>query len=162
MSFDNKIWKYFGRKLGSPPLKPVEERTKKWFRPQKRLLAKIVNFQGVENTKVSRHPDVRSFRTKWVFKVVAGIDQGREFVAATKEIQVGRHPQNLILLRDPKVSRFHAVFYYKGARLYVEDLGSTNGTRLNGEILLKKKQVFSGDQLKLGDTVIQISSFKPV
>lgn len=53
---------------------------------------------------------------------------------------------------DKGVSRLHAVFLYRDEQIYVEDLGSTNGTRINGLKLVPGKQyrLRNGDELEFG------------
>lgn len=67
--------------------------------------------------------------------------------------KIGRDKANTISLQnDSYVSRHHAwVLFIKGS-YWVEDLGSTNGTLLNGEVLSERKQIFPGDRIKLGRT----------
>jgi pSer/pThr/pTyr-binding forkhead associated (FHA) protein len=67
--------------------------------------------------------------------------------------KIGRDKANTIALQnDSYVSRHHAwVLFIKGS-YWVEDLGSTNGTLLNGEVLSERKQIFPGDRIKLGRT----------
>lgn len=67
--------------------------------------------------------------------------------------KIGRDKANNISLHnDSYVSRHHAwVLFIKG-NYWVEDLGSTNGTLLNGEVLSERKQIFPGDRIKLGRT----------
>lgn len=67
--------------------------------------------------------------------------------------KIGRDKANTISLHnDSYVSRHHAwVLFIKGS-YWVEDLGSTNGTLLNGEVLSERKQIFPGDRIKLGRT----------
>jgi pSer/pThr/pTyr-binding forkhead associated (FHA) protein len=67
--------------------------------------------------------------------------------------KIGRDQTNSIPLpKDSYISRHHAwVLFIKG-NYWVEDLGSTNGTLLNGEVLNERKQIFPGDCLKLGRT----------
>lgn len=67
--------------------------------------------------------------------------------------KIGRDQTNSIALpKDSYISRHHAwVLFIKGS-YWVEDLGSTNGTLLNGELLTERKQIFPGDCLKLGRT----------
>ncbi|HEY9869633.1 MAG TPA: FHA domain-containing protein [Candidatus Obscuribacterales bacterium] len=67
--------------------------------------------------------------------------------------KIGRDQTNSVALtKDSYISRHHAwILFIKGS-YWVEDLGSTNGTLLNGEILNERKQIFPGDCLKLGRT----------
>jgi hypothetical protein len=67
--------------------------------------------------------------------------------------KIGRDLTNSIsLVGDSYISRHHAwILYIKGS-YWIEDLGSTNGTLVNGEILNERRQLTSGDCLKLGRT----------
>lgn len=67
--------------------------------------------------------------------------------------KIGRDKANNISLHnDSYISRHHAwVLFIKG-NYFVEDLGSTNGTLLNSEVLTERKQIFPGDRIKFGRT----------
>ncbi len=67
--------------------------------------------------------------------------------------KIGRDKANNISLNnDSYISRHHAwVLFIKG-NYFVEDLGSTNGTLLHGEVLSERKQIFPGDRIKFGRT----------
>jgi pSer/pThr/pTyr-binding forkhead associated (FHA) protein len=67
--------------------------------------------------------------------------------------KIGRDKANNILFNnDSYISRHHAwVLFIKG-NYFIEDLGSTNGTLLNGEVLSERKQIFPGDSIKFGYT----------
>lgn len=93
---------------------------------------------------------------RWVFTVVAGNDQGRQFIGATPELKVGRQPENHICLRDPKVSRFHALIKIKESYLIIKDLQSTNGTLVNN-VKIGRHKLQPGDLIKLGDSIIRVT-----
>jgi len=85
--------------------------------------------------------------------------QGRLFIGNrsinfTKDIYIGRSEDNQIVLKeDSQISRRHAVIRILAGRAFIKDLGSTNGTYLNGDPIPSGKNV----PLSLG-TVIQIGS----
>lgn len=58
---------------------------------------------------------------------------GREFLLKAGENLIGRDPSSDVLLADGTVSRRHAVIIVGDNHAFIRDLGSTNGTRLNGE-----------------------------
>ncbi len=57
-----------------------------------------------------------------------------------------------IQLQDPFASSHHAKIRRQGRTLVVEDLGSTNGTYLNGELLTGPQPLHGGDVIKIGDS----------
>ena len=67
--------------------------------------------------------------------------------------KIGRDENNSVpLINDSYISRDHAwILCIKGG-YWLEDLGSTNGTLLNGDLICERKQLFPGDCLKLGRT----------
>lgn len=93
---------------------------------------------------------------RWVFTVVEGNDRGRQFIGAATELKIGRQPENHICLRDPKVSRFHALIKIKDSSLIIKDLQSTNGTLVNNE-RIRRRQLQPGDLIKLGDSIIEVT-----
>jgi class 3 adenylate cyclase len=62
-----------------------------------------------------------------------------------------------LLLRDPQVSRAHFVLDVEGESVTVADLGSTNGTRLNGVPLTDPARVEPGDTIVAGGTTVRVS-----
>ena len=74
---------------------------------------------------------------------------GHRFDIAATETSVGRLPECGVTLDDPSVSRRHAVIRRNGSSYEIEDLNSTNGVRLNGE-MVKQARLTSGDRLELG------------
>ncbi len=133
------------------------EHTLTWRSVKNTVNSFIENIDKQGTTKILRRESPLTKEPRWIFRVLSGIDQGREYIAVTQQIRVGRHPENSILLRDPKASRFHAIIYHKGLRLILEDLGSTNGTRVNGAVVIKKRTLSSGDLIKIGETLIKVS-----
>lgn len=63
---------------------------------------------------------------------------------------IGRSLEASVVIRHPKVSRRHALLSVTGAGVFIEDLGSTNGTFLCGRRLEGRAQVGDGDRVRLG------------
>ena len=63
---------------------------------------------------------------------------------------VGRSSQADVRLEDAEVSRRHALLWRETGGIWVADLGSSNGTRLNGEALAEVSEVVDGDLLTFG------------
>ncbi len=68
-------------------------------------------------------------------------------------LTIGRDPTNEVVLSDPNVSRFHAEIAPDGDGVRVTDLGSRNGTRLNGE-LVERALVETGGEIGIGTFAI--------
>ena len=64
-------------------------------------------------------------------------------------ITIGRAPENLIRIEDPSVSGRHAELRLVGDNYYLVDVGSTNGTRLNG-IGVTESRLRAGDRIRFG------------
>jgi pSer/pThr/pTyr-binding forkhead associated (FHA) protein len=79
-----------------------------------------------------------------------GAPAGRTFGLHPGELIIGRGKGSEILIEDPSVSNHHAVLRVAGDQLTIEDLGSTNGTRVNGVVLERETPLAPGDQIDLG------------
>ncbi len=77
----------------------------------------------------------------------------REFELIRPEIIIGRDPNVDLSLPSPSVSRRHARLTRDGNGYSLEDLGSSNGTFLNGERLTGRQSLHSGDQIRLGQAI---------
>lgn len=76
---------------------------------------------------------------------------GQEHPLQNDVSRMGRAVENEIVILDKRSSREHAIIRQEGRKLILEDLGSTNGTYLNGERLQHTVQLRDGDQIKVGD-----------
>jgi predicted component of type VI protein secretion system len=76
-----------------------------------------------------------------------GLELGKETVG------VGRDPSSDVVVNHPQVSRQHARFVHQGQVMVLEDLGSTNGTFVNGMRLTAPHTLRNGDVVGLGDSV---------
>ncbi|MEJ5377637.1 MAG: cyclic nucleotide-binding domain-containing protein [bacterium] len=70
-----------------------------------------------------------------------------------ERLTIGRSPLNVVHLPDPSVSRRHAALYSLGGKTIVEDLGSHNGTYVNGERVFKAV-LKNGDTLRVGKVIL--------
>ena len=68
---------------------------------------------------------------------------------------IGRSPDSDIIVDDPFVSWQHAVIEFRGGRFWIRDLGSRNGTFVNGKRLGPPRPLKPADRVKVGDTVFQ-------
>lgn len=81
-----------------------------------------------------------------------GKEAGREFVFEQVAVEIGRSSECDVVLYDPGVSRKHARIFAEGPEFFVEDMGSSNGTKVNGA-LVKKQKLADGDNITLGPVV---------
>ncbi len=70
---------------------------------------------------------------------------------------IGRHPQCTIRLDDSFVSTEHARLTWDKGRWWISDLGSTNGTRVNGQPVTAPTGLRYGDVIELGDVRLVLS-----
>jgi len=77
--------------------------------------------------------------------------QGRTFPLG-QEVTVGRAAGCQVTLDDTYASQIHARLFARDGQLFVEDLGSTNGTYLNEEILAGPQPLHAGDVVRIGDS----------
>lgn len=68
------------------------------------------------------------------------------------DVVLGRGDSAEIRLQDPFASASHARVYEQGGILVIEDLGSTNGTYLNEELLDGPRPLHPGDRVRIGDS----------
>lgn len=85
--------------------------------------------------------------------VSRGADAGRRFNIGAAAVTLGRHDQCAIQVQDTWVSRQHARISWSETGYIVEDLGSTNGTFVNGERVAAPRVLGSGDVLRIGEQV---------
>jgi hypothetical protein len=81
--------------------------------------------------------------------VTDGPHEGTHWALSDGRNEAGRHVEATIFLDDITVSRHHAAFLSEGGRLWLEDLGSTNGTYVNGK-RAERTQVVPGDEVIIG------------
>lgn len=70
-------------------------------------------------------------------------------------LTIGRGGDADVRIEDRFASGIHCRIYSRGASYYVEDLGSTNGTYLNGSRLTRETQLSDLDELRIGDTELR-------
>ena len=71
-------------------------------------------------------------------------------------LSVGRKEDNTIVLQDPYTSYYHLRFFLRDGRYVIEDLNSTNGTKLNHDRLEHKTYLKVNDIITLGSTVFRV------
>ena len=93
--------------------------------------------------------------------VVQGTDKDRAFELFDADNVIGRQGDAVVNLTDGTVSRRHARLMPDDGRWVLEDLGSANGTFLNGVRLSKATEVKRGDQIRCGSTLLVFGGGRP-
>jgi serine phosphatase RsbU (regulator of sigma subunit)/pSer/pThr/pTyr-binding forkhead associated (FHA) protein len=97
-----------------------------------------------------------------ILQVIAGENAGeRHSLPAAGETILGRHPECTIVLDSGAVSRQHAKITFNNGEYYVQDLGSRNGTIVNGETIQSLHHLQDGDKLKICDLSFAFYSDRP-
>jgi len=76
----------------------------------------------------------------------------KRFLPPNSRLVAGRGENNAFMLNDSKVSRQHCAFFTDDTEVYIEDLGSSAGTLLNGEMVRGRTRIKTGDAIIIGDT----------
>jgi pSer/pThr/pTyr-binding forkhead associated (FHA) protein len=98
---------------------------------------------------------------KVTFQVIDGVDKGRVFRDLETPVSIGREEGNTIRLNDERISRFHAKVQQDQNDLILTDLESTNGTRVNGQ-LIQIHRLRHGDFVSLGRSVLLHGSMEEI
>src|SRR6185436_16588785 len=91
------------------------------------------------------------------FQVLEGIDKGRVFRDLPTPVTIGREEGNMLRLNDERVSRFHAKIQFDNNEIILTDLESTNGTRVNGNVV-QIRRLRPGDRVGVGRSLLLFGS----
>ncbi len=84
---------------------------------------------------------------------IGGPLKGTAFPLPAGEVSIGRDSSNQLWVADPALSRRHCLIVADGECLSIRDLGSRNGTLVNG-VPVEQQQIRHGDQIYIGDSVL--------
>ena len=82
-------------------------------------------------------------------RVLGGFYEGLEVSVDRDWLVIGRGRSADLVIAEPTISRSHAAVGWDGESFFVQDLGSTNGTRVNGS-RESRKPLGDGDDVQLG------------
>lgn len=94
--------------------------------------------------------------TQFQLTMRSGPTPGETYALSNDEIYLGRDLANDIPIGQPEVSRRHARFFIDEGHVYIEDLGSTNGTFINGLRISSPQQLRPGDAITVGENVVLV------
>jgi predicted component of type VI protein secretion system len=86
----------------------------------------------------------------------SGPTPGAAFTLEGDQITVGRDSTNEIVINDAEVSRRHARLTFQGGKYVLEDLGSTNGTFVNGQRLAGPRVLKAGEVVSFGEQIVLV------
>src|SRR5690606_7508203 len=93
----------------------------------------------------------------YALKFISGKYQGGEFpLPAEGEAVIGRSSDLDMVVVEDMVSRRHAKFITRDGELHLEDLGSTNGSFVNGE-RVSRAQLHEGDRILIGTSILKVT-----
>ena len=99
----------------------------------------------------------RKRQRSWTISVERGPKELRGVsIAVRGPVIVGRSPGADIVIGAGYVSARHARFTLMGQNLFVEDLGSTNGTAVNGQFITEPVALKNNDTVSIGDVAIRV------
>jgi DNA-binding NtrC family response regulator len=115
------------------------------------------DFEVIDSTALQSRGEIASGGT-FELRVVAGPDRDRTLTvdgATPTRALVGQSPACALRLTDREVSRRHLAIEVVGAALRVTDIGSTNGTRVNG-VRVRDFDLVGGEAIELGRTTLRV------
>ena len=113
---------------------------------------------GGGRQKITPTPNAppRSRKGFTTLAVMEGPLRGTTVPLKESGVLLGRNPECTLVLDDDYASGRHARVFYDDKSWFVEDLGSTNGTHVNGERITAPTQLQAGTQLRIGTTVLEL------
>jgi hypothetical protein len=97
----------------------------------------------------------------YVLQVVRGRSATTTLKLADGVTSLGRHDDCVIRIKSSQVSRRHCELLEAGGKLSVRDLGSSNGTFVNGKRITGQQTLKPGDELTVGAVTLRVATFGP-
>jgi pSer/pThr/pTyr-binding forkhead associated (FHA) protein len=97
---------------------------------------------------------------QYQFVMRSGPTVGKKYPLDAQEVSIGRDAVNSIAINDAEVSRRHARMELRGSAYVIQDLGSTNGTFINGTRISGMQVLNPGDTVSFGEGIVLV--YEPV
>ncbi|MCE9647063.1 MAG: FHA domain-containing protein [Chloroflexi bacterium] len=92
--------------------------------------------------------------SQFQFVMRSGPTPGVTFPLSGDQLTIGRDSSNGVAINDAEISRKHSRLSFQGGKYVLEDLGSTNGTFVNGQRLAGPVVLKAGDVVSLGEQIV--------
>jgi two-component system cell cycle response regulator len=106
-------------------------------------------------TKISSIKELAPVESECCIVQIHGPELGKKYTLQEHEFTIGREEGNHIVVDLDNVSRRHATIIRRQGRMFVKDLGSTNGTYLNDAEVTQETPLRSGDLIKVGGSIFK-------
>lgn len=101
-------------------------------------------------------PDTQTESVPFEMVVLRPESQAGRRYPLSKEITIGRAAGCAVVVDDSFASQLHARCFVDSGQILIEDLGSTNGTNVNGQRILGPTLLSSGDRISIGETELEL------
>ena len=99
--------------------------------------------------------DISSRNLRYILEIIQGPDSGKIVSLDAENLYIGRHAQCELVLTDLEASRRHIKMTQREQGWLLEDLGSTNGTTVNGQ-RVSRQLISPGDRIQIGQSILAI------
>jgi pSer/pThr/pTyr-binding forkhead associated (FHA) protein len=113
--------------------------------------------QPTEHFAIQGIPKPPEIGSKGLITTIHGPEAGRQWPVSGTLLTIGRGGDNYIVLPHASVSRHHAQLLVQPSGIYVQDIGSSNGTSVNGEQLVAPRLLRDGDRIQIGDVLLVVA-----
>jgi pSer/pThr/pTyr-binding forkhead associated (FHA) protein len=97
-------------------------------------------------------------KDQFALRVSSGFNQGALITLSKKKSILGRSFKVSIPIEDERASREHTQIVNEGGKFIVSDMGSTNGTYLNNELLSGPRVLVPGDVIRIGSSIFRFET----
>ena len=92
--------------------------------------------------------------TQYQFVMRTGPTPGTTYPLGDGQTTIGRDPSNTISINDAEISRHHARMTLQGGKIVLEDMGSTNGTTVDGNRISGPHVLKAGEMISFGEEIV--------
>jgi pSer/pThr/pTyr-binding forkhead associated (FHA) protein len=121
------------------------------------FIALLYLFLWVIGRNIAGHlRDARAHSETPTVAVIEPASQAGLVFRVTRPLVLGRSAEADVVLEDPYASDFHARLVFQAGEVRLQDLGSTNGTFVNGERMVAPTSLRRADRIRVGQTIMEV------